>query len=82
MPFKPLAIKLFEKFIEIAGWKLEKGSIDWNLYNENGDFICSIIIAHGKNAKSEVTAFSIHKTKKAFEERGIKWPPNLKSKKK
>ena len=82
MSFKPLSIKIFEKYIEFVEWRLEKGSIDWNLYNESNHFVCSIIIAHGKNTKSEVTAFSIHKTKKAFEERGLKWPPNLKSKKK
>lgn len=75
MPYKPLSIKQYEKFIKSVRWKLEKGKIDWNLYNENDDFICSIIIAHGKNAKSEVTAFSVNKTKKAFEERGLLWPP-------
>ena len=75
MTYKPLSIKQYEKFIKIAKWKLEKGKIDWNLYNEHGDFICSIIIAHGKNTKSEVTARSVNKTKKAFEERGLSWPP-------
>ena len=78
MPFKPLSTKQFEKYIKAVKWKFEKGSIDWNLYNEKNDFVCSIIIAHGKKTKSEVTAFSVHKTKKAFEERGLKWPPNLK----
>jgi len=82
MPFKPISPKIFEKYIEAVGWRLEKGSIDWNLYNENDCFVCSIIISHGKSIKSEVTAFSVHKVKKAFEERGLKWPPNLKSKKK
>jgi len=78
MPFKPLPtlpINQYEKFIKIVKWKLEKGRIDWNLYNEKGDFICSIIIAHGKKTKSEVTAFSVNKTKKAFEARGLLWPP-------
>lgn len=78
MSYKPLSIKQFQKFIKSVGWKLDKGAIDWNLYSEKEDFICSIIIAHGKNTKSEVTAFSVHKTKKSFEERGLKWPPNLK----
>lgn len=78
MPFKPLPIKQFQRFITAVGWKLEKGKIDWNLYNEKGDFICSLILAHGKNTTSEVTAFSVHKTMKAFKERGLKWPPNLK----
>lgn len=82
MPFKPLPIKIFEKYIESVGWILEKGAIDWNLYTQNRDFVCFIIISHGKNTKSEITAFSVHKTKKAFEERGLIWPPNLKLKKK
>lgn len=81
MSFKPLSIKIFQKYIESVGWRLDKGAIDWNLYNEKGDFVCSIIKAHGKNTKSEITAFSVNKTKKAFEERGLIWPPNLKSKK-
>lgn len=78
MPYKPIPPKIFEKYIKSVGWKLEKGSIDWNLYNERGDFVCAIIIAHGKRTKSEVTAFSVNKTKKAFEERGLKWPPSRK----
>jgi len=56
MPYKPLSIKQYERYIKSAKWKLEKGKVDWNLYNANGDFICSIIIAHGKKTKSEVTA--------------------------
>jgi hypothetical protein len=59
MTYKPMSIKQYEKFIKAAKWKLEKGKIDWNLYNETGNFICSIIIAHGKNTKSEVTALSV-----------------------
>jgi hypothetical protein len=78
MPYKPIPPKTFEKYIKFVDWKLEKGSIDWNIYNEKGDFVCAIIISHGKRAKSEVTAFSVNKTKKAFEERGLKWPPNRK----
>lgn len=82
MPFKPLTRSTFEAYIKFVGWQLEKGAVDWNLYDAKGDFICSVIIAHGKKTKSEITAFSVYKTKKAFEERGLAWPPNLKSKKK
>jgi len=82
MPFKPMAVNLFEQYIKFIHWRLEKGSVDWNLCDHEGRFICSVIIAHGKKTKTEVTAFSVHKVKKAVEERGIKWPPNLKSKKK
>lgn len=74
MPFKPLPVKIFEKIIKSVNWKLEKGKIDWNLYNEKGDFVCSIIISHGKKAKSEITAFSVQKVKKSFKERGLTWP--------
>lgn len=65
MPFKPLPIKVYEKYIKSVGWMLKKGSIDWNLYNEQGEFICSIIKSHGKT-KSEITAHSVDRTKKAF----------------
>ena len=78
MSFKPLPIKKYQKYIDAVNWRLDKGSIDWNLYNDKGDFICSIIVSHGKNSKSEITAYSVHKTRKNFEERGLKWPPNLK----
>ncbi len=81
MPYKPLPIKIYEKYIQSVGWTLKKGSIDWNLYTENGDLVGSIIISHGKNTKSDVTAHSVDKTKKAFKKRGLIWPPNLKSKK-
>jgi hypothetical protein len=82
VPFKPLSLSIFEKYIAAVEWKLEKGKIDWNLYNEKGEFVCSIIKAHGKNTKSEITAFSVNKAKKSFEKRGLTWPPNLKLKKK
>lgn len=70
-----MQVKKYEKYVKELGWKLEKGKIDWNLYDSDDNFVCSIIIAHGKNTKSEVTAFSVHKTKKSCEERGVKWPP-------
>jgi hypothetical protein len=75
MTFKPMPIKTYEKYIRLANWLLKKGKIDWNLYDQDENFICSIIIAHGKNTKSEITARSVQKTKKSFEERGLQWPP-------
>lgn len=75
MVYKPLSIKKYLQFLKIVNWKLEKGKIDWNLYNENNHFICSIKIAHGKNKKEEIVAHSIKKTQNAFEERGLTWPP-------
>jgi hypothetical protein len=75
MPFKPLSVKKYQQYIKMAGWKLEKGKIDWNLYDAHEIFICSIKIAHGKRTKEEVIADSVNKTKSAFKERGLQWPP-------
>jgi hypothetical protein len=80
MPYKPLPVKMYQQYIKLVGWKLEKGKIDWNLYDENEIFICSIKIAHGKYAKEEVIADSVNKTKFAFKERGLIWPPSKKKK--
>lgn len=79
MPFKPIPRKDFEFYIRIAGWKLEKGKIDYNLYDNNNDFACSIKITHGKNTKSnEIPAISVKKTKSEFKKRGLVWPPKKK----
>jgi hypothetical protein len=80
MPYKPMSQQFFRKYIEMVGWSLEKGGIDWNLYDENKVFICSIKIAHGKNTKEEVVANSVHKTEKFFKEKGLSWPPKKKKK--
>jgi hypothetical protein len=80
MSYKPLSVKKYQEYIKIAGWTLQKGKIDWNLYNENDIFICSIKIAHGKNTKEEVVAGCVKKTQRAFEERGLIWPPIKKKK--
>lgn len=34
MPFKPMPVKKYLEYIKRANWKVEKGSIDWKLYNE------------------------------------------------
>jgi predicted RNA binding protein YcfA (HicA-like mRNA interferase family) len=73
--------KEFEKYLKMVGWYLEKGKIDWNLYNEKAHFICSVKISHGSRTKSEVAASSVKKVKKEFEEKGFVWPPRKKSKK-
>jgi hypothetical protein len=79
MPYKPLPVSRYEQYIKLAGWRLEKGKIDWNLYDECENFICAIKIAHGKNTKREVVAISVKKTENAFKKREMIWPP-LKSK--
>ena len=69
MVYKPLDRKKFLQYIKSVGWTLEKGEIDWNLYDENNVFLCSIKIAHGKNAKEEIVANSVDKVRKIFKER-------------
>lgn len=75
MAYKPLPVSKYEQYINLVGWALEKGKIDWNLYDEYGCFICTIKIAHGKNTKREIVAMSVKKTEVAFKKRGLIWPP-------
>ena len=81
MVFKPISQKDLEKYLKLVGWSLEKGSVDWNLYDDSKRFVCSVKISHGSRTKSEVTAFSVMKIKKEFKEVGLTWPPKKKSKK-
>lgn len=79
MPYKPQPRKEYESYIKLLGWTLVKGGIDYNLYDENGDFLCSIKIAHGANTKgNEVVAHSVKKTENLAKERGFQWPPQKK----
>lgn len=79
MPFKPMPLKIFLSHIKTAGWVLKKGSIDYNLFDHNDGFACSIKVSHGKNTKSnEVPAISVKKTEKEFQKRGLIWPPKKK----
>jgi hypothetical protein len=79
MPFKPIPQRVFESYLKRQGWKLEKGKIDWNVYDEKDTLACSIKISHGKNTKSkEVIAHSIKKIEKEFIKRGLEWPPRKK----
>ena len=80
MVYKPLDRKRFLQYIKSVGWNLEKGGIDWNLYDEKNVFLCSIKIAHGKNTREEVIANSVDKVKKIFKEREWSWPPKKKKK--
>jgi len=78
MTYKPLALKIFLQYIRALGWTLKKGGKDWNLYNDEGQFVCSVIIAHGKKTKEEVVAYSVHKVEKIVKAKGLLWPPKKK----
>lgn len=78
MVFKPLDLKTYLRYIKLIGWSLKKGGIDWSLCDENGGYLCTIKIAHGKRTKQEVVAYSVHKTEKLVKEKGLTWPPKRK----
>jgi len=42
MPYKPMPFRTFQQYLKCVSWSLEKGSIDYNLYDDKGHFICSI----------------------------------------
>lgn len=75
---KPIPEHLFRKHLRNLGWHLEKGSIDYNLYDHKHDFLGSIKIDHGKGKKREVSPTSVRKTERLCEERGLTWPPKKK----
>ena len=80
MAFKPMDESVYLKYLRMVGWRIEKGSIDYKLFNEEDEFLCAIKIAHGKNSKQEVVAFSVQKTEREFKKRSWQWPPQKKLK--
>jgi hypothetical protein len=80
MPYKPLDEKIYRQYLKMVGWDLNKGSIDYKLMDEDGAFVCTIKIAHGKKSKREVIAYSVQRTQQEFKKRGLSWPPKKKSK--
>ena len=78
MTFKPMEESTYRGYLKLVGWCLEKGGIDYSLFDENGVFVCTIKIIHGKGKKREVAAFSVNKTSKKFKEKGWTWPPRKK----
>lgn len=77
---KPIEEDKYRAYLKRVEWKLEKGGFDYSLCDEDGKYLCTIKISHGKQKKREVTASSVRKTEKEFNERGWKWPPVKKSK--
>ncbi len=80
MSYKPMDERTYRKYIKMVGWKLEKGSIDYRLEDENGTFLCTIQIGHSKRGKREIVPHSVKKTEFEFKERGWSWPPKKKLK--
>ncbi len=50
MPYKPMKLRDYLRWIGQYGWRLEKGSVDWKLLNADGKVIKpNIIVAHPGN---------------------------------
>ena len=67
--YKPIKLRDYLKWIRKFGWSLHKGSIDWNLFDQHGNFVCAIIIQHP--GPKEVVARSVKRTKMALKSRGL-----------
>jgi hypothetical protein len=79
MAYKPMEEREYRKLIKLVGWSLAKSGFDYSLLDENGNYVCSIKITHGKNTKGgEVIAHCVKKTEKEFKVKGLKWPPKKK----
>jgi len=78
MAYKPMDESVYRKYIKMVDWSLVKGSIDYKLMDENGTFLCTIKISHGKKSDKGVVAGSVQKTEKEFKQRGWQWPPKKK----
>jgi hypothetical protein len=74
---KPIPEQLFKRYLKILGFRLEKGGIDYNLY-EGKHFLCAIKIMHGKGKKREISSDSVRKIEKICEKMGLEWPPKKK----
>lgn len=61
MIYKPMDEKKYINYLKIVGWRLEKGKIGHKLYDDKGQYVCTIKRAHGKNTKNEIVAMSVKK---------------------
>lgn len=75
---KPIEERKYLALLKLIGWKLEKSGFDYNLNDENSNYICTIKIIHGKGIKREVASYSVRKTENECKKRGLKWPPKKK----
>jgi hypothetical protein len=54
MVFKPMEESVYITYLKIVGWRLSKAGIDYSLFDENGIFVCTIKISHGKGKKRKL----------------------------
>ncbi|HEY9685424.1 MAG TPA: hypothetical protein V6C52_00465 [Coleofasciculaceae cyanobacterium] len=69
MPFKPMKLKDYLRWIHKYGWSIEKGSIDHKLYNQYGQYVTQIKIKHPPG--NEVHPDSVKKTQQELKRAGL-----------
>jgi hypothetical protein len=69
-PFKPMKRKSYEAWIHQYGWSLQKGSIDWVLFDAEGKTQV-LQIKENHPGPKEITANSVKKTRKALQKAGL-----------
>jgi len=67
--FKPMPTKKFRKWLKQLGWNVEKGGIDWHIYDENGHYVCTVILQHP--GEDVVKAASVKNLQTHLKERGL-----------
>jgi len=65
MPYKPMKLRDYLRWIHRYGWSLEKGHVDWKLLDAQGRvLLINVIVTHpGK----EVIAKHVNATRKLIE---------------
>jgi len=61
--------KKFAKWVKSLGWTIEKGGIDWHVYNELGNYVCTVILQHP--GEDVVKAKSVKNFQMHLRERGL-----------
>lgn len=67
--FKPMPTKKFKKWIQGFGWHIEKGGTDWHIYDENENYVCTVVLQHP--GEDVVKATSVKNFQKHLRERGF-----------
>ncbi|MBK8190932.1 MAG: hypothetical protein IPK79_10840 [Vampirovibrionales bacterium] len=69
MPFKPMKLRDYLRWIGQYGWSLKKSGVDWSLINAEGRrVILNIIVTHPGR---EVIPASVKRTSQALEAEGF-----------
>jgi hypothetical protein len=66
--FKPMTLKNYQKWIGAFGWSIQKAGTDYDLLDENENYVCTVNVLH---SKKELAPFYVKKTADKLAERGL-----------